>query len=154
MLHSISWLTFIAILVLALITYYLYLLVRYYRQEFLSLLSMPIKLGKPKSYQTHLIKNEKSQHSSQSSNFEKPNEETFTIIHELLEDLKNMFLNASKNKMVKEELIQAIGSKLKTYPSLPESDLIDDINNHLIMEIKENCQLDIFPDDLKRIWDQ
>jgi hypothetical protein len=152
MLNNISWSSFIWLLFPALIAYYLYVVVAFYRKEILSLGTL-----NKKSVDKNILNNVPS--SKKPNVPDKPpvvseisGEDSFTFVHELLEDLKELFFRASRKKMVKEELIQAIGSKLKTYPSLRETELVEDINTHLILESKEKCQVDLLPEDLKQIW--
>jgi len=77
---------------------------------------------------------------------------SISAIHDLLEDLKNIFTVASKSKMVKEELVQAIHSKLKSYPRLQGSDLQEDIASHIRIEVKERCEIELTGDDTRRLW--
>jgi hypothetical protein len=152
MLNKISWSSFIWILVLAVVVYYLYVFIAYYRKDIFSFGTITKKPPELKNKNKSSINNKPSHPDNSPIEPEIPGEESFTVVHELLEDLKELFLTASKKKMVKEELIQAIGSKLKTYPSLRETELAEDINTHLILESKEKCQMDLLPEDLKQIW--
>jgi hypothetical protein len=79
-------------------------------------------------------------------------ETQLSFIYDLLEDLKNLFASASKNKMIKEELIQAISSKLNNYPRLKDNEVSEDLNQHIRLEAKEQCNIEISPEDIKRIW--
>ena len=54
--------------------------------------------------------------------------------------------------MVKEELVQAIQIKLKAYPGLQESDLQEDISNHIRIEAKTICGISLDNADLKQLW--
>jgi hypothetical protein len=152
MLNKISWSYFLFLIASIVSVYYLYILLFYYRKEIIALGSRKKSvLGNNSSY-TSAISNSNQNRSEPEPNNETDAQQSFTAVHELLEDLKVIFQRASKTKMIKEELIQAIGSKLKTYPLPIESELVEDINTHLIMEAKEKCQLDFSPEDLKGIW--
>lgn len=87
-----------------------------------------------------------------SSSSKEKSEESFTIVHELLEDLKELFASAVKTRMVKEELIQAIHGKLKSYPKLEETELAEDLNLHIKLEAKETCGIELLPEDIKKVW--
>ncbi len=54
--------------------------------------------------------------------------------------------------MVKEELLQAIQVKLKSYPGLQGSDLQEDISNHIKIEAKTICGISLDTSDLKQLW--
>jgi hypothetical protein len=153
MLNKITWSSFAVLLALILTVYYLYVLIVYYRKEIFSFGAINRKSLTGNNLKTVLLKSDNIQKEKSTIETGKSGDESFTVIHELLEDLKELFLHASETKMIREELIQAIRSKLKTYPLIGETDLIDDINNHLIQEAKDKCGLELYPEDLKLIWD-
>ena len=76
----------------------------------------------------------------------------FTLVHELLEDLKNIFMHAAQKETMKPELIQAIHSKMKNYPNISETDIRDDMSDHIVQQVKQICGIDIDPADLHQIW--
>src|SRR5450631_3481333 len=128
MLSSISWSELITILVLVLIPYYLYVLSFYFRNEFVSLYRNQRNNLNPGLQLTEaLTKPEVNNIPSDTSVTSVASEVQFSIVHDLLEDLKKLFAVASKAHMVKEELIQAMKSKLKNYTSLKNSDVLEDI---------------------------
>jgi hypothetical protein len=152
MLNKISWSSFVIILALILIMYYLYVLIVYYRKDIFSFSSINKKPITSNDLRKAPLKDKNKDMSKSDGVFDKLNDDSFTLVHELLEDLKTVFIKAAKTKMVKEELIQAISSRLKAYPSLGETDLIEDINTHLDLESKEKCNMELLPEDLKQIW--
>lgn len=151
MLNKLSWSSFASLVALMLAVYYLYIFITLYRKELFSFVSIknsfPIKSRNKNELAGPIKKNQES--SSESGN---AGDESFTIVHELLEDLKKLFSHAAKTKMVKEELTQALRSKLSIYPGITETDLVEDINHHLIEEAKDQCFIELFPEDLKRVW--
>jgi hypothetical protein len=152
MLNKISWSTFAVLLVLILTVYYLYVLIVYYRKEIFSLGAINKKSSSVNNPKTASLKSNNRQKEKSSIEPDKSGDESFTKVHELLEDLKELLLHASETKMIREELIQAIRSKLKSYPLIGETDLIEDINNHLVQEAKDKCAIELYPEDLKQIW--
>jgi hypothetical protein len=152
MLSSISWTSFFWMLIPLVILYYLLVLIFYYRKDLFSL-----------QRYTHESENEFSNYASTlSSNSEQTGlpypsskqieEYTPDTVHELIEDLKFLFVHASKTNMVKEELVQAVRSSLKKYPGIGQNGYLEDLNWHITQEARENCRLELLPEDLKRIW--
>lgn len=133
MLSKISWSEFIWFLVFLLIPYYLGVLTLYFRKEALAFLRNPT-----------FMKAEPIKQTSQDL--------PFSVIHDLLEDLKLVFANAVMTKTVKEELVKAIHSKLKRYPALQGADLQHDISQHIKIEAKDQCGLILDESDLRQIW--
>ncbi len=132
MLSKISWSEFIWFLVFVLATYYAAVLSLYFRKEVFALLQH----GSPKILSVVSLNDEIS----------------LSVVHDLLEDLKKVFSIAAKTKMVKEELLQAIRVKLKSYPGLQGSDLQEDISNHIKIEAKTICGITLETTELKQFW--
>ena len=152
MLSKISWSEFIWFLAYLLIPYYLCLLSFFFRKEILAFIHNPVLRREPVSKgapfsEVGPLNTPQTLAAASSSD-----DISISVIHELLEDLKNLFTAASKSKMVKEELVQAIHSRLKTYPHLQGSDLQEDIANHIRIEVKDRCGVELADDDLRRLW--
>jgi hypothetical protein len=146
MLHTISWFEFLQILLFILVCYYLLTAVLFYKKEIASLFAYKMINGNP---EPHVTRSPRPENNSNDGNDEN---DSFVSIHELLEDLKVLFNKASETKMIKEELLQAIRSRLNSYPKIKETDLVDDINIHLTAEAKEVCAMDLSVEDLRMIW--
>jgi hypothetical protein len=152
MLSKISWSEFIWFTVFLMIQYYLFVLTVYFKKEILAFVRNPalrrrtVFGGAALSEEVPFINPQTLTAASSSDDI------SLSVIHELLEDLKNLFTTASKSKMVKEELVQAIRSKLKTYNYLQDSDLQEDIANHIRIEVKDRCGIDLTGDDIRRLW--
>jgi hypothetical protein len=140
MLSKISWSEFIWFLIFLLVPYYLFVLTFYFRKEILSY------MGKTALSERSLMDSQSLAISSTQDDM------SFSAIHDLLEDLKNLFAVALKTRMVKDELVQSIQSRLKGYPNLAASDLREDISNHIQGEAKTVCGIWLDNGDLQRLW--
>ena len=152
MLNKYSWTTLAIWLFVILSVYYLYVLLAYYRRELFSIFLELKKFKIKETVHIDAMPSDDNNKIALPTKSDSPDNNSFTLIHELLEDFKILFAKASKTKMIKEELMQAIASRLKTYPALFDTELVDDINIHLVMEAKEQCQTDLSKEDLKQIW--
>jgi hypothetical protein len=152
MLSKISWSSLIWILIPILAFYYGYVFIVYFRKDIFSFGVNNKKLTDSEGRHKNHLNNDTRDFTKLSKESNESNENSFTVVHELLEELKTLFINAGREKMIKEELIQAINSKLKTYPILAGTDLVEDIDTHITQEVKERCGLELLPEDLKRIW--
>jgi hypothetical protein len=146
MLSKFSWSSFIWILVLLLSFYYFIVLVLYFRKDLFFL------IGGNRNIKSKSSNESSSMNFSNSGSAKNKSDESFTVVHELLEDLKELFASAAKVKMVKEELIQAIHGKLKSYPKLEEAELSEDLNLHIKLEVRETCGIELLPEDFKQVW--
>ncbi|HSZ33973.1 MAG TPA: hypothetical protein VK772_11715 [Puia sp.] len=147
MLNKISWSELIWFLVFLLVPYYLVVLSFYYRKEVLAFMRNPVLRRGPGF--------EAGGHSPEAEplhTISSHDEISFSVVHDLLEDLKKIFVLAVKTKMVKEELLQAIQVRLKSYPGLHGSDLREDISNHIRIEAKTVCGIALEDADLKQLW--
>jgi hypothetical protein len=159
MLKQISWSEFILVLVVGLTIYYLYVILVYFSKDitrYFRTRSVPDGFPAKQDVSSMPV----------SSNISTPNgdkklkipttvaatpsEIEFSTVHDLLEDLKGLFAVAAKTSMIKQELIQALNGKLKNYPMLNDSDVREDINVHIIQEVREKCGIDLVPEDIKR----
>jgi hypothetical protein len=147
MFSNISWSEFIWFLVFLLIPYYLVVLSLYYRKEVLAFMRNPILRRNPE-FEAETQSPEVEPFHTISSH----DDISLSVIHDLLEDLKKIFALASKTKMVKEELLQAIRVKMKSYPGLQGSDLQEDVSNHIRIEAKTICGIVLGAADLKQLW--
>jgi hypothetical protein len=167
MLSKISWSEFIWFIIFLVIPYYLFVISVYFRKEMFAFFKQ-----KHNSH-SHVFQAASSEYKSEPSELEQKASESkqesfndsennsampeqddvpFTVIHELIEDLKKLFAVAAKTKMIKEELMQAVRSKLKTYPILRGADIQEDINQHIRLEAQEVCKISLSPEDIKLLW--
>ena len=161
MLRNISWSEFILVLVVGLTFYYLYVSLVYFGKDitrYFRTRSVPDGFLAEKDFSaTPLssnisIPNRDKKLKTPTTVVASPSEIEFSTVHDLLEDLKSLFAVASKTSMIKQELIQALNGKLKNYPLLNDSDVRDDINVHIIQEVREKCGIELAPEDIKRLW--
>jgi len=152
MLSNISWYEFIWFLVFLFAPYYLLVLTVYFKKEILAFMRNPVLKSGPVSEGAAPFEAEPFNSPQTLNNASSQNDISLSEIHDLLEDLKNIFTLASKTKMVKEELVQAIYSKLKTYHNLQSSDLQEDITNHIRIEVKDRCGIELTSDDMRCLW--
>jgi hypothetical protein len=142
MLSNIPWSEFLWFLSLLLICYYLYVCIFYFGKD----LSTLFRLNKNKD--SLFVEPSASHDQTKVSNSEIP----CTLVHELLEDLKKIFIHSAQTETMKPELIQAIQSKMKGYPNISETDLKEDISEHIVQEVKQICGIDLETGDLHQIW--
>ncbi len=152
MLSKISWSEFTLFLVFLLIPYYLFVLTFYFRKEILGFIRNPFLRRVPVFEGAAPSVADPFNNPQTLNTASSQNDNSLSAIHDLLEDLKNIFSIALKTKMVKEELVQAIHSKLKTYPHLQGSDLQEDIANHIKIEVKDRCGIELTSDDMRHLW--
>jgi hypothetical protein len=151
MLNKISWSEFIWFIIILVIPYYLFVLTVYFKKEILAFIRNPALRRAPVSEAATLSGPEPFNIPQILPAASSSEDISLSVVHDLLEDLKNIFFSAVKTKMVKEELVQAIHSKLKTYPHLQGSDLQEDIANHIRIEVKDRCGIELTGDDLQRL---
>ena len=150
MFNTISWSEFIWFLAVTLVLYYLYVAIVYFHKNIFFF------FRRQQEKTDFAIKTVQTTTPASSTNPSPSNELTvetqLSFIYDLLEDLKNLFALASKTKMVKEELIQAISSKLNNYPRLKDNEVSEDLNQHIRLEAKEQCGIELSPEDIKQLW--
>src|SRR5580698_2218721 len=98
MLSKISWSEFIWFLVFLLVPYYLYVLSLYYRKEVLAFIRNPVLRQRPVSEGATLSEADPFNSRQILNTASSQNDISLSAIHDLLEDLKNIFTLASKTR--------------------------------------------------------
>jgi len=139
MFNSISWHQFITTLIILLLIYYFLVIFIYYRKDLVKV----SKQGLPKKQQASVAVKVESADT---------NTLLFSTVHELMEELKGIFHNASKNDYPKEELLMALEVKLRDYSKLKGTPFQVSINNHMEQESKDKCQTVLTEMDIRNLW--
>jgi hypothetical protein len=150
MLNNITWSSFLWMIIPLAIFYYLLVFFLYFRKDFYLLLT-----GSPSfkhESQTGFRTGSSEQSNAVTSSIDNSRDLANSEVYELINDLKGTLSKASRTKMVKEEVVQAIRSNVKRYPFIGQTGLLEDINLHITQEAKESCRLELLPEDLKLIW--
>lgn len=133
-----SWSQYLLILLIALLLYYSYVLLRYYPGDIRRLFSSrkpgnkPIDEGDELSALT--------------------DEKDFPAARELVQILSTVIRHASQHNYVKEELIMALSQEVKKYPQLKGSAFQVAVNNQIEKDVSEWCKIKFDREDLKKIW--
>ncbi len=164
MFSNISWGQFISTIIFLSAIYYIAIILLYYRKDILNWSRHGIDLNKLSAQTAHASSAEQETKNTISSKEElRPmsyNEFTagtedkinYAEVHELMEDLKTIFINSAKNKIVKQELILAIRNKLHDYPQLKGTEIENEIIQHIKNECQEKCAFDLDKTELENLW--
>lgn len=138
MFNKISWSQYILVLLIALVFYYAFVLLRYYRGDIRRLFSSrepgnkTIDEGDGLSSLT--------------------NEKDFPAARELVQSLSTIIQQASQHNYIKEELIMSLSREVQKYPKLKGSAFQVAVNNQIEINVSEWCKIKLDTEDLKRIW--
>ena len=75
-----------------------------------------------------------------------------TDVHELTQELKEVFAAAIRDQLQQEQIMDAIGLRLHQYPGLKDSAFHEAINNHIIMELQSQLSLTVNSELLNKYW--
>lgn len=136
MFHSVSWQQYIIFILVLLFVYYVYILLRYYRNELFHLLKgvkkLPAILEENRNNKTLSPGNAK--------------------LNELLEELKILFQLASQRKYPKEELMMALQLKLREYDQFKNTPFEIAVNNFIAEESENQCSIHLSVEDQRVLW--
>jgi hypothetical protein len=151
MFSFILWPQFFIIIAGFAITYYFLIAIIYYRTEIKTLLNAKpadnFKLNHHKDSQTAPLSISES-----NSSTSKDLHINGTKIHELMADLKSLFISAAKTKTIKEELIMALQMLLREYSALKELQVAEDINHNIMSECQNICSITLSEAEMKMLW--
>jgi hypothetical protein len=137
MLSKISWNQFITTILFLAWAYYTAIIVLFYRKDLLKWFAHGMPLNQPRSKPQAIATEEKI---------------NYAEVHELMEDLKTIFISSAKKKIIKQELILSIQNKLKGYQQLKGTEIENEIIGHIENECKEKCAIDLDKADLENLW--
>jgi hypothetical protein len=172
MLNNISWSQFLSSIISLVIVYYIAIIILYYRKDvlkwsthgvFISRFNKdsaaiptelplrqkestthPLQAPRPMSYNEFTVGEDEHNNSNGKINYAE--------VHELMEDLKTIFVSSAKKKIIKQELILAIQHKLQDYHQLKGTEIENEIAQHIKNECKEKCALDLAKSELENLW--
>src|SRR5688572_13431793 len=122
MFSNISWQDYLVALLIILIIYYGYVFLVYFRKDLL----VPVRPDQRQSGDSKEMFRE-----------EEENALLFSTVHDLMEELKEVFQAAAEKKFPKEELFLGLQAKLKKYKKLKGTAFQVSVNNHIIKESNE-----------------
>lgn len=135
MLSQISWSQYLIFILVGLVVYYLYVLLRFYREKIRGLFSST-----------------ESQPKTKIKNAINDNDEDFVAAKQLIDDISNVIQHAASVKYVREELIMAISKEVKIYPKLKGTAFQIAVNNKIGVLVSNVCGIDLSDEDLQRLW--
>ncbi len=163
MLNNISWQGYWATLAISTAFYYIWLYLKYFRNQF----KIPyLHPSSPVPQAPHSVKSflEESIVSDvpvtgpnlfgeEDSPFETPDKDSEEeIVYAFMNELNAYLENAKKQKCVKEEIIFSIQSILKKYPTLKTSQYKESISNVLVSECEHLCSIHLSGEDVVQVW--
>jgi len=136
MFTSVSWQQYIVFISITAVIYYIYILLRYYRNEVINFIKGIKNTPVPSK--------------------EKNNGKTITTpdetLNELLGELKILFQLASRRNYPKEELMMALQLKLKEYGQFKNSSFEIAVNNFIANESDNQCSIHLGKEDQRVVW--
>lgn len=145
MFNDISWQAYWTTLSLILAGYYLILYLVYFRPDF-KVTSFLTKLITP-------VKNHQQALFDSAGDFQRPPEESEeAVVYAYMDELSAFFEQSKKVKCIKEELICALQTLLKKYPTLKTSQYKDSFTNVMVTQCEHMCSIHLSADDLVRVW--
>jgi hypothetical protein len=155
MLSSISWSVFLLFLVFALAAYYTYVGLVYFRKEMVFLfrrnsgqenLSSALPSVDQSDTSKPIMVPEQIPETSKKKEYEQYQ------VYDLISEIKDLLLKAAKEKMIRQELIQSLKSTIRSYGTLGDPDLKEDISQHILMECQDQCGIVLTETELSDLW--
>jgi hypothetical protein len=144
MLSNVSWGEFIEVVVILLVLYYLFIGVKYYREEIKSLLS-----GK-------LRKKDKAavQQPGQANGKSSTNDPAFDELEAVVNDLRYGVFERAGKSVSKKELLEQLQERLSKYSNLRIPGYKVAINNYIIIHAEEICGIVFSEHELNSAWNK
>ncbi|HRN55622.1 MAG TPA: hypothetical protein PLL71_04190 [Agriterribacter sp.] len=151
MMRGISWGEYFEVLAVLMIMYYCLVLLLYFRSDMM----LWAKQGFRKPIQKAHTPPKETISASPAEDAHSPadhNAALFSAVHELMEELKSLFYDASQEPFQKQELLMALQLKLSEYHQLRGTPFQVAVNNHIMQQCLEQCDITVNDTELKQIW--
>ena len=145
MLHFISWQSFLTFISISASTYYFLVILLYYKRDISQVL-------KVKTFSTPLETGTEFFSSVQVESSSSNPLDLFSLAHDLLEELKQVFSTALREGYPRQELIVALQVLLRNYKQLKQTDVQAEINNHIETQSKDICSITLSAAEIQRLW--
>ena len=76
----------------------------------------------------------------------------FPYVHELMDEIGQVFKTASNRNYIKEELITALQIKISKYPMLEDTAFRSTVSSFIATESRKACSVFLSEDELERLW--
>lgn len=158
MFTNISWDNYILVVVLLLVSWYLFVGLRFYFDELKGITTGKRKLqfrrlGGPNygDFQSELNDLDPPQMTFDQSSFGEF-DATFQDVDSLVEELKNFITDAKKRKLAKQEVLDYIQLFFKQYPSVKDSAFRLAVNELIVTECETLDAIDITQAEVEELW--
>lgn len=147
MFTEISWDSYITIIAVLVTGYYLFVGFRYYRSDFIELLS-----GKKMSQadRASFTEVQKSHKENLQEAFEKPN--LFQLAQSVSDEIQAYLHEGAKNKLNGDEVMKGLRLLLGKYPDLKNSSFSEVIENLIINDCEANFSMQLDTVQIKALW--
>jgi hypothetical protein len=156
MFNNISWQGYWIFLALTTASYYLFVYLLYYRNDFGISWNRTRDNG---SFKTEPSLQRAANESKQPTIFgglgqlETPgiqNEEN--IVHVCMDELTSFFEEAKRIKTIKGEMIYSLHRILKKYPTIKDSEYKESVNNVIVVQCENICSVHLSAEDMVQVW--
>lgn len=155
MFTNISWASYLTVVAILLVIYYLYVGVRYFSTDLKTLFAEKQKL----KFKATLPSNSKAndflvsgESRLRSSSFEETTDDEFSEVEHLIERLKTVVADASRRKLIPQEFKQYLSMVLKEYPTVRYSPLRLSINELIISECEKYGTVALKEEEVELLW--
>lgn len=151
MLNNITWTEYIIAVAILTTFYYLYIGLRYFRGDIQNLLA-----GKQKSQPAFIPVQQdafpKEAFPEQSEDLRETGEDQFELVGQLIEELKSIIADASRENLEPNEFKPTISQVLKEYPGIEKSPLRGSVNELIVTEWEKNSAVVLTLEEVDVLW--
>jgi hypothetical protein len=79
-------------------------------------------------------------------------DDVYSSVHELTEELKKVFEAALRDRLDRDQILEAVKLRLRNYPAIRGSSFQQAVNNHIITELQSKCGIEVSSDALNDCW--
>lgn len=152
MFKDISWANYGLFILISLLVYYITIGGLYCLNEIKQIFSGNSNLVL-KSNRSEKLEHLQFHNTSIKEDVPQPSESNLNALaDECMNDISNTLQHASKDDLVKEEIIYSLQLLINKYPLIKDSSFKSTITNYILMECKNYCSIHLSEEDLRVLW--
>ncbi|MFV8342070.1 hypothetical protein [Flavobacterium sp. XS2P39] len=160
MFTNISWGNYTTVVVLVLLSWYLFIGLRFYFVELKDILTGKQKFlfrsignkGNPEIPSN--LDYQESPDIISSQSYVEESDQTFQEIEILLKKMRNVVADAAQGKLLKQEFMDEVGQVLKEYPSIKNSSFRSSISEVIVSECDKLESIHLTEEEAEALWDE
>jgi len=148
MFSNISWLEYLAFIIVSAVVYYVFVLFTYYRHDLLQI----TKMAAPANASNFTVASNKRPGNGEDIASKSVETNQSQPVQSFTDEVSAYLEEAARNEVSKEALLQCLGLIANKYPSLASSEFKESLDQFIKLQTETYCAMFLSEVDLNKVW--